>query len=89
MNDNNPNAIIQRLFLHAERRLGGAVKLGAHLGLKAADLAPYLAGTAIPPADVLLRTVSLVLDDLDVVMRGHPERAWRSLIAGYRSTGRP
>lgn len=85
MSDDGPNAIIQRLFLHAERRLGGAVALGTHLGLKAEDLAPYLAGSAIPPADVLLRTVSLVLDDLDAVMRGHPARAWQKLMAGYRS----
>lgn len=88
MNDNDPNAIIQRLFLHAERRLGGVAALAQRIDLNPEELTPYLAGAAIPPADVLLRTLSLVLDDLDAVMRGHPERAWRSLIAGYRLAGR-
>jgi hypothetical protein len=88
MNQHNPDAIIQRLFLHAERRVGGAAKLGEHLGLRPAELAPYLAGIDTPPAGVLLRAVSLVLDDLDSVMRGHSAPAWHSLIARYRSASR-
>ena len=85
MNETSPNAIVQRLFLHAERRLGGAAALSGHLGIEPAQLAPYLAGTANPPADILLRTLSVVLDELDTVMRGHRESAWRSLMANYRS----
>ena len=82
MSQDNPNAIIQRIFLHAERRLGGVVALGKYLGLRPAELTPYLTGTALPPTDILLRTVSLALDDLDAVMRGYPAPVRQSLIAG-------
>ncbi len=88
MSDRSPNAVIQRLFLHAERRLGGAAALAAQLEVEPEALAPYLAGTAIPPTDMLLCTLSLVLDDLDEVIRGHRDLVWRTLLSSYGASRR-
>ena len=73
------NAIIQRLFALAAQRVGSAAALGRHLGLTYRELRPYLAGDAIPPECVLLRTVDLVVEDLKMVRSGFSEQAWRFL----------
>ena len=73
------NAIVQRLFAMAAQRVGSAAALGRHLGLTYRQLRPYLAGEAVPPDEVLLRTVDLVIEDLKMVRSGFSEQAWRSL----------
>lgn len=73
------NVIVQRLFVLAAQRVGSASALGRYLGLTYAELSPYLAGEAIPPEGVLLRTVDLVIDDLKTVRGAFSEQAWRSL----------
>jgi hypothetical protein len=56
-----------------------ASALGRHLGLTYAELRPYLAGEVIPPEQVLLQTVDLVIEDLAMIRSGFSETAWRSL----------
>ena len=73
------NAIVQRLYALAAQRIGSAAALGRYLGLSYAELAPYLAGEAIPPEELLLRTVDLVIDDLPILRSGFSEQAWRAL----------
>ena len=72
-------AIVQRLFTLAAQRSGSASALGRTLGLSYAELQPYLAGEAIPPEHVLLRTVELVIDELKTIRGTFSEQAWRSL----------
>lgn len=74
------NAIVQRIFALAAQRVGSASALARHLGLGYGEISPYLGGKAIPPEDVLLRTVDLVIDDLKTVRSGFSEQAWRSLL---------
>ena len=74
-----PNVIVQRLFVLAAQRVGSAAALGRHLGLTYSELSPYLTGETIPPEDVLLRTVDLVTEDLKMVKGAFSEQAWRSL----------
>jgi hypothetical protein len=72
-------AIVRELFALATERVGGAPALGHHLGLPYSELSPYLTGGAIPPAEVLLRTVDLVVEDLDALKSAFSEHAWLSL----------
>ena len=72
-------AILQHLFVLAVQRIGSAAALGRHLGVFQSELRTYLAGEAMPPSEVLLRTVDLVIDDLKQVESQFSERAWRSL----------
>jgi hypothetical protein len=81
------SAIVQRLFTVAAQRVGSASALGRHLGLTYAELRPYLAGEAMPPEQVLLRTVEVVMEDLPLIRSGFSENAWRSLaLPGARPT---
>jgi hypothetical protein len=73
------NGPVQRLFVLAAQRVGSASALGQHLGLTDSELRPYLAGEAIPPEEVLLRTADLAIEDLKMVKSGFSEQAWRSL----------
>jgi hypothetical protein len=76
-------AVIGRLFRAAAHRAGGTAALGEHLDLDAVQLRPYLAGEAIPSAEILLRTVELVLDQLDTIARAGSAAGWHSLTAHY------
>lgn len=80
--------VVQRVFVRAAERLGSAAELGRHLGLSYAELRPYLYGQAIPPEQVLLRTLDLIVDDLKALKNVCPEGAWRSL-GLPRSTQQP
>jgi hypothetical protein len=72
-------AILQRLFALAVRRVGSTAALGRQLGILYSELRTYLAGEAMPPSDVLLRAVDLVMEDLDEVQDQFSEQVWRSL----------
>ena len=72
-------AIAQRIFVRAAERLGSATALAGHLGLTYAELRHYLYGHAVPPEDILLRTVDLVLEDLKVLKSMCSETTWRAL----------
>jgi hypothetical protein len=55
-------AIVQRLFAVAVQCAGGAAALVQHLGLTYSELRTYLSGTAMPPEEVLLRALELVIE---------------------------
>lgn len=73
------NVVVQRLFLQAAQWTGSPSALGEHLGLPYAELRTYLRGEALPAEEVLLRTVDLVIEELQVLKKGFSEQAWRSL----------
>lgn len=75
------NDLIQRLFALAARRAGGVSALVRHLGVTYSELTTYLTGEAMPPEEVLLRTLHLVSEDLKVVDSGLSEQASRSFPA--------
>ena len=70
---------MQHLFALALQRMGSASALGRHLGVLYSELRTYLTGEAMPPNEVLLRAVDLVMEDLKAVESRFSERAWRSL----------
>jgi hypothetical protein len=45
--------------------LGGPRELREHLGVAASDLAAWLTGQREPPAEILLKALDLILEDLD------------------------
>jgi len=55
-------AIVQRLFALAAQYVGSASALARRLGLRYSELRTYLGGEAMPPEEVLLRTVELVIE---------------------------
>ncbi|HEY3044123.1 MAG TPA: hypothetical protein VGJ39_08855 [Vicinamibacterales bacterium] len=61
-------AIVQRLFALAAQCVGGASALARQLGLPYSELGTYLTGEAMPPEEVLLRTVALVIEHRKVVV---------------------
>ena len=72
-------AILQHLFALAVRRVGSTAALGRQLGILYSELRTYLAGEAMPPSDVLLRAVDLVIEELGGLQSQFSEQAWRSL----------
>ena len=71
--------IILRLFSRAADKVGSVAHLGSMLAIPYADVSAYIQGMAIPPEDVLLRLVALILDDLPQIRREAPADAWDSL----------
>ena len=57
------HALGQRVLAKAALRVGGASALAACLKVSESQLAAWLAGTAVPPAEVIMRAVGLVLDE--------------------------
>lgn len=78
------HAVVQRLFVLAAQRIGGASALAKALDLDASEIKRYLAGEAVPPEDVLLRAVDLVLEDLKGLQVGISRETWREL---FRRSG--
>jgi hypothetical protein len=60
------------------QRIGGASALGRHVGVLHSELRTYLAGDAMPPTDVLLKMVELIIEDLKAAESQFPAEAWRS-----------
>lgn len=71
--------MVQRIFVRAAERMGSAAELGRHLGLSYAELRPYLYGQAMPPEQVLLRAVDVVIDELNIFKAACSPSTWRSL----------
>jgi hypothetical protein len=72
------NDLIERLFGLAARRAGSVSALVQHLGVTYSELRTYLTGEAMPPEEVLLRTVE-VIEELKVVDSWLSEQASRSV----------
>ena len=71
--------VILRLFNRAAARIGNARLLALHLRLSDEQLAAYLMGKALPPDEVLLRAVDLILDELPGIRADVSPEVWRSL----------
>jgi hypothetical protein len=78
----DPKAVVGRLFLLAAERAGSRAGLCGHLEITDAELQRYLDREAIPPAEVTLRAVDLIIDER--ALKGVSERIWRSLLLSNR-----
>jgi len=72
-------AIVQRIFTRAAENVGSTAAVARQLGVPYSEIKTYLAGEAMPPEELLLRAVELVLEELPAIRRAFSERAWRSL----------
>jgi hypothetical protein len=77
----DPKAVIGRLFVLAAERAGSRSALCLQLGLTHSGLQDYLSRTSLPPAEVILRAVDLLMDD--EALKSISERTWRSLFLPY------
>jgi hypothetical protein len=62
-------ALAQRILVKAAHKLGGVAALATHLGISEATLGEYVTGKLVPPADVILKAVGPLLD-------GPPSHLW-------------
>lgn len=76
---------IQRLFALAAQRIGGRPALVQHLRITYSELRTYLSGEAMPPEEVLLRAVDLIIKDSKAVTTGFSEQAIRSFLVRQSS----
>jgi hypothetical protein len=72
-------AIVARIFQAAAGRAGGASALARHLRVPFVELRAYFTGEAMPPEEVLLRAVDLLVEDLGAIRSEFSEQAWRQL----------
>jgi AraC-like DNA-binding protein len=78
----DPQAVVGRLFLVAAERAGSRSALCRQLGLSDAELQRYLNREALPPVEVTLRAVDLIIDER--TLRGVSARIWRALLLSDR-----
>lgn len=71
--------LILRLFSRAAARVGSIAHLGIRLHISSADVGLYMQGKAIPPEEVLLGAVAIILDELPNIRSEFPPEVWRSL----------
>ena len=71
--------LILRLFTRAAAKVGSAAHLAMDLGIPYGELTLYLQGRAIPPEDLLLRTVAIILDELPNIRPEFSAELWHSL----------
>ncbi len=72
-------AIVRRIFRAAVEKEGSAARLAHQLGLSFRELGTYLRGEAMPSEYVLLRAVSLILEELPSIRAASSNDAWISL----------
>ena len=56
-------SLAQRVLRNAAKKLGGEKELAAYLGVSAHVLQEWLAGKDIPPTELILRAVDLLVDE--------------------------
>jgi len=61
--DIDPRALGQHVLAEAAARKGGAEQLAEYLAVAPARLELWLNGTEVPPVEVILRAVDLLIDD--------------------------
>lgn len=76
----DPIPFIQRIFRLAADRAGGTAKLGQQLSLTPSELGRYMRGEAMPSFHVLLSTVDLVVDEINLA-----ERPWQAVLRSYQT----
>ena len=77
--DDEEHAIIRRIYAAAAAKIGSVAHLAEHLGLGYADVLAYVEGKALPPDEILLRTVDLLLEELPAIRGEFSPDAWRAL----------
>jgi hypothetical protein len=78
----DPKAVVGRLFVLAAERAGSRSALCLHLGLTHSELQAYVTRESLPPAEVILRAVDLLIDD--AALKSVSEHTWRSLFLAYK-----
>jgi hypothetical protein len=73
-------ATIKRLFALAAQRAGGRGALVQHLRITYSELRTYLTGEAMPPEEVFLRAVDLVIEEPKAVTKEFSEQGLRWLV---------
>lgn len=72
-------SVIRRLFTRAAERLGSAAYLARKLGITYVELRDYLQGEAMPPEQVLLDAVQIIIDELPAIRTQVSPELWESL----------
>lgn len=57
------HALAQRVLVRAAAKAGGAEQLAKYLGVTPGRLADWMSGSKVPPVDVILRAVDLVIGE--------------------------
>lgn len=60
-------------------KIGSTAMLAQHLRIPYSEMRAYLDGEAMPPEDVLLRTVDTILEELPAIRGEFPPEVWHSL----------
>ena len=60
-------ALSQRILIKCAHRLGGAGALARHLAVPESTLADWLNGKHVPPIDFIMKAVSPLIDDPEYV----------------------
>jgi hypothetical protein len=71
--------LILRLFSRAAARAGNVGHLALRIKASPNEVLKYMQGEAIPPEDVLLRAVEIILDELPKFRAEASPEVWRSL----------
>ena len=71
--------LVLKLFSRAAARAGSAGHLALRIKASPNEVSTYMQGKAIPPEDVLLRTVEIILDELPGFRAEFSPEAWQSL----------
>ena len=70
--------LVSRLFSRAAVRVGNVGLLALRIKASPKEVVRYMQGEAIPPEDVLLRAVEIILDELSTFRHDFPPQVWRS-----------
>ena len=76
---NERQSIVRRIFMCAAERLGSTSILARDAGITFSELRTYLSGEAMPPEEVLLKVVEIIIDQIPVIRTEFPIEDWRSL----------
>lgn len=71
--------LVSRLFSRAAVRVGSVGLLALRIKASPKEVLRYMQGEAIPPEDVLLRAVDIILDELSTFRGEFAPQVWQSL----------
>jgi hypothetical protein len=71
--------LILRLFSRAAARAGSAQHLALRIKASPNEVLMYMQGKKVPPEEVLLRAVDIILDELPGIRADFSTEVWRSL----------
>jgi hypothetical protein len=69
-------AIIERLFTRAAEKIGSVSRLARQLEAPYSEVRSYVHGEAMPPEEILLRAVDLIIDELPAIRAGFSQKTW-------------